>query len=253
MRFTLHSIRLVASLSLFGGLLPTGGHAAKRDPEPANAPPQLISTKGGGPQWTSLRQMEQLADKGDPQACFQLGTRLMEGNELPRDLPRAQVLLEQAARGGVADACFLLGKIQHNGLVGPPDYGKALEFFTQAARAGIAEAQHNIGAMLVSARGVRRNYVEGLAWLIVARKSGADPEAENKVRARIAGRPADIQAAEARATVLLADLARATVQAVLIESVKLPTPTAPAPPRIDPVATPKPVLSVPPVSPLVKP
>ena len=32
----------------------------------------------------------------------------------------------------------------------------------EAARGGVAEAQHNIGAMLVSARGVKRDYNEGL-------------------------------------------------------------------------------------------
>jgi TPR repeat protein len=84
----------------------------------------------------------------------------------------------------------------------PQDYARGFGCYAEAAKRGMPEAQHNVGAMLVSARGVKRDYVEGLAWIILAGKSGADSGAEAKVRARLAHRPADIAAAEARAAVL---------------------------------------------------
>ena len=100
-----------------------------------------------------------------------------------------------------------------------------------AAQSGVVEAEHNIGAMLVSARGVKRDFVEGLAWLIVATKSGDVGEAEGRVRARLAKRPADIQAAEERAAELLKDLPHATVRAVFPGVVAVtPVIEAPKPP-----------------------
>ncbi len=204
--------------------------AAKPKAVPADAAPQLISTQGGGPKWTTVEQLKQFAEKGDPQACFELGARSLEGDGVPKDAAKAIPLFETAAKGGVANAWFKLGKIYHDGLVGTPDYGWALEYFSQAARARVVEAQHNIGAMLVSARGVRRDYVEGLAWLIVAKKSGAPADAETQVRTRLAKRTTDIAAAEARAAEIAGDLPHATVRATLTGKTTRPPEAPPAPP-----------------------
>jgi len=248
---------LLLLLCLSPGLAATA--TEKKEPEPADAPPQLISTKGGGLKWKNLKELTAIAEKGDPPACFELGARLLEGDSgLPADPARARVLFEQAGRGGVAGALFRLGKIHHDGLGVPRDYAKALEYYTAAARRGVPEAQHNIGAMLVSARGVKRDYVEGLAWLILANKSGAVSDAETQVRTRLAQRPADIKAAEIRAIELMADLANATVRARITETPSsselrklLPPPVTPAPldkipipaPALEPV--PPPAISVP--------
>ncbi len=212
MRPAMHpTLRLLLSLLC---LTSATAFAAKKKTEPADALPQLISTKGSGPKWTTLEQLKQFAAKGDPQACFELADRSAEGDGVPRDLKQAAVLFEQAAKGGVTNGWFRLGKIYHDGFDGAPDYGRALDHFTTAAKIGVVEAQHNIGAMLVSARGVKRDYIEGLAWLIVAKKSGAASDAETQVRARLAKRPADIAAAETRAVEIARDLPHAMVRAV---------------------------------------
>lgn len=254
MRLSLYFLLLVPFL----GLGPAGVFAARKEKAPDDAPPQLLSTKGGGPRWKNTRELEAFAAQGDPRACFELGLRLLEGDDVRKSDPaKALPLLEQAAKGGVADAWFRLGKIYHDANGVPRDYAKALEYYTAAARLGVPEAQHNIGAMLVSARGVRRDYVEGLAWIILANKSGVESDAEVKVRERLAKRPADIKAAEARAAELLANLGTASVRtgipgaAALREPPKPPPPPAAAPvvkptisaPKIEPVAPPK--ISVP--------
>ena len=215
--------------------------AAKKGAEPADAPPQLISTKGNAPKWNNVEQLKQFAAKNDPQACFELADRSVEGDGVPRDIKQVAALFEKAAKGGVANGWFRLGKIHHDGLEGVPDYAKALEYFTTAARAGVVEAQHNIGAMLVSARGVKRDYIEGLAWLIVAKNSGAPSNAETQVRQRIAKRPPDIAAAETRAAEIVADLRNATVRTGLAAAA--PTKTSPATsasPGKPPLAAPQP-------------
>jgi uncharacterized protein len=254
------SICLLLLLSL--GLATLSGAKKEKGP-PSNEAPQLISTQGGGTKWKNTKELKAYAAKGDPQACFELGTRLLEGDdEVAADLSAARALLEAAATGGVADAHFRLGKIYHDARGVPRDYAKALEYYTTAARRGVPEAQHNIGSMLVSARGVKRDFVEGLAWLLVAEKSGAVSQAVVQVRERLAKKPADIEAAEMRAKELLADLPRASVRlgpppapAVAAPSVEQPTrvhtkPAVPpviTAPKIEPLTPPK--ITLPPPAP----
>ncbi len=205
MRPDLSRFLLLAGLSL--ALLASAAMGAdKKKPKPpptADAPPTLVSTDAGGPKWKNLQQLEQFAAQGDPQACFELGDRLLTGDGFPADAARARPLFEKAAEGGIADAWFRLGKIYHEGLGVDQDYAKAFDYYVQAAKRGVPEAQHNVGAMLVSGRGVKRDYVEGLAWLIVATKDGAVSTAEAQTREHLAKRPADIAAAEKRAAELL--------------------------------------------------
>ena len=243
------ALRLLLALCLVLGSA-FAADKKKEKAEPSDALPVLISTKGNAPKWKNTEELQQFAAKGDPKACMELAERSLEGEGVPKDVARATALFEQAGKGGIASGWFRLGKIYHDGLNGAPDYPKALEYFTTAARAGVAEAQHNIGAMLVSARGVKRNYIEGLAWLIVAKKTGAQSDAETQVRSRISRRPADIAAAEARAAEIAADLPNASVRTGVTP---LPPPPAlparigtPAPaksgvvaPKLDPATAPK--------------
>jgi TPR repeat protein len=62
--------------------------------------------------------------------------------------------------------------------------------------------------MYASGRGVKRDYVQGLAWLIVAAKNGADPEGEAQLRAHLLKlrRTEMITAAEERANVIKNEL-----------------------------------------------
>lgn len=250
-------MRRFLSLPLFLSLLvlvPCTGSAAPQETVPLDAPPQLISKNGGVPKWKNTKELKTFAAKGDPRACFELGTRLLDGDdEVTADPVAARALLETAAKGGVADAHFRLGKIYHDALGVPRDYALALEHYTAAARRGVPEAQHNIGSMLVSARGVKRDFVEGLAWLILAEQSGAASTAPQQVRDRLAKRPADIRAAEERAKELSADLPNAIVRLGPPPPPAVTAPPTSAPPHIDAKPVAPPVLSAPKLEPLTPP
>ncbi len=228
--------RFAAATALVGLVLlafaPARLHAQR---EPRDAPPQLIQM---GPKWRNVAELQRYAAEGDPAACFELGERLALGDGLPQDHAAARTWFRRAADGGVADAWFRLGKLQHDGLGGPEDRAQAFELFSTAARLGVPEAQHNVGAMLVSGRGVKRDYVEGLAWLIVAGKSGAKSAAELQVRERLQRRPRDIARAEARAAELLAAMqqpgAEVKPRATAAEAAASPAPPAFTPPRTPP-------------------
>lgn len=172
----------------------------------ADALPELISTEGETPKWKNQRELEAAAAKGDAQACMQVAQQLLD--KTPPDHVGARPWLVKAASGGVANAFFRLGKMHHDGLGVPTDRTKAFEHYLEAAKRGVPEAQYNVGAQLASGRGVRRNFVEGLAWLIVATKSGAAADGEKLLRERLKSRPADIAAGEKRAAAIQEALAK---------------------------------------------
>jgi len=201
--------------------------------------PQLVSTTGGGSGERTLAELEALAAKGEPAACFELGERLLEGDGVARNFVRARDLLQQAAEGGLANAWFRLGKMHYHGLGVKTDYPKAFEYYLQAAHRGVPEGAYNVGAMLASGRGVRRNFVEGLAWLILATKAGAEGDGEARLRERLNRRPGDIAAAEHRALELAATLAKGRADAVSSSDAKPPVKKIPAPiPRPGPAPRP---------------
>ncbi len=180
-------------------------------PAAEDAKPELVSRTGGKGaqnQWASVAEMQKAAEAGNPAACYHLGEMHLAGDEVPVDVARAVVLLEKAAEAGHSKAAFRLGKLHADGEVVPQNLPYAFQRYQAAARAGEAEAQYNLGAMYASGRGVKRDYVQGLAWLIVAAKNGADPEGEAQLRAHLLKlrRTEMIAAAEERAGVIKNEL-----------------------------------------------
>jgi uncharacterized protein len=201
-------------------LLPLDAWAARSSAprERAKAPvleaaPVLVTTEGESTSWSSVPELIAAAEKGDARAAFQYAQLLENGDQVARDPARALLFYRRSAEGKHADALFRLGKIHHDGLLGVSvDYRQAIDHYRAAAAAGVPEAMYNLGAMLVSARGVRRDYVAGLAWLLVAEQHGASAEGGvEQVRQRLARRPDQIAAAEQRAQVLAEQLQKGEV------------------------------------------
>lgn len=218
-----------------------------------DAPVRLNTLKVGGNAATSLSAVQKRAESGDADACFNLGTRYLDGRGVAADTEQAVAWLEKAAKSGQGKAAFRLGKMYSDGDQVPQDYARGLAFYTIAAQAGEMEAQHNIGAMLVSRRGVRRDFTEGLAWLLVAKQAGDGSDVSEQVRQQLAKRPKDVMAAEARAEEILKDLPRAKVLATLLDAPANSPVSMEAtnPPAVVPLAAPrsveKPALALPPV------
>lgn len=162
--------------------------------------PALMSRNGGGKTWSDLGELQRASDAGNPDAMSAYGEMLVQGDQVTKDVAHGTDLLSRAAKAGSANAAFRLGKMYDDGDGVPADAAKALAYYQQAALAGVAEAQYNLGAMYVSARdGLKRDFTEGLAWLIVATKNGAQGDGEKQVRDRLVRRPETVAAAEQRA------------------------------------------------------
>ena len=173
---------------------------SKKAKEPQDSAPVLMSRTGGGDSWADMEELQAAAKKGNPKAETQLGEMLLRGEGIDKDEASGVALLEKAARAGQSAAAFRIGMLLANGDGGvTKDPVRALDYFKAAAAGGEAEAFFNIGAAYASARGVKRDYAEALAWLILARQHGADPRTEQALRAQFKSQPTLIAKGEQRA------------------------------------------------------
>jgi len=207
-RYGAHLFRSAGLVALAFALagLPSALSAAKAEKKPAgkktdeSAPVLMSRTGGGGEMWANVKELEQAAVKGNPRAETQLGEMLLRGDGIPKNEARGVALLEKAARSGQGPAAFRIGMLLAHGESGVAnDPVRALEYFRAAAGGGEAEAFYNIGAAYASARGVKRNYAEALGWLMVAKKRGAQSNAEEALRAQLKSRKDWIATGERRA------------------------------------------------------
>jgi TPR repeat protein len=185
--------------------------------------PVLLSTKGDG--WSSVEDLKKAANQGKVEAEAALGEMMLTGDQVTKDIPGGISLLEKAASGGSGSALFRLGKTYDDGELVPRDAAKARDYYRRAGDKGVAEAQYNLGAMLVGGQGGRRDYAEGLAWLMIATKNGAKGEGEKQVREHLqkTGRGAVVERAQTRMSELLQEISNGAS----------PETDTPAVPRID--------------------
>ncbi len=87
---------------------------------------------------TALREWQPLAERGNPEASYQLGILYYRGE----------------------------GVLQ--------DYAEAAKWFEQAAEAGDADAQYNLGLMYANGQGVARDLVRAHVWFTLAASGYAD-------------------------------------------------------------------------------
>jgi hypothetical protein len=100
-----------------------------------------------------------------------------------------------------------LGDIHHNALGVARDPEAAARWWREAARRGHAEAQAMLGAACLAGKGVPRDIVEALHWLLRADAGGAGELASGFLReARSHARPAERAEAERRARLPLETL-----------------------------------------------
>lgn len=198
------------------------------------APPVFAGVDDSGPTWKNTQQLRKAAETGDPLACFQYAQLLEVGDQVEQDETAAFVFYRKAALNEHPEAVFRIGKVYHEGLLGQSANHKlAFEYYERAAYLGSPEATYNVGAMLVSGRGMKRDYSEGLAWLMLAAERGTDPGSVDQVKTRLRRYPDRIKKADERLAGIKAKIAQGTN--VLEDEPDLaPTISAPASPTLKP-------------------
>ncbi len=152
---------------------------------------------------TALRLLRPLADQGDADAQFLLGSMYDYGRGVPQDYAQAVKWYRLAADRGYASAQGMLGLMYENGRGVPKDDAQAVKWFRLAADQGIAWAQYHLGGMYENGLGVPKDAVEAHKWFnLSAARASADEkdvrdDAVNK-RDILAGKMTPAQVAEAQ-------------------------------------------------------
>jgi len=87
------------------------------------------------------------------------------------------------AQKGDPEAQYELAGFYHYGYVGANDYGKALKWYRAAARQGYADAMVGLSVMYLGGQGVLKDRREAFVWLNLAAQYMADKRAVVKIKA----------------------------------------------------------------------
>ncbi len=103
------------------------------------------------------------ADRGDPQAQFQLAAAALRGEGLPENKALAKSLLEKAAAQGHAGALYNLGIMAIDAEI--QDFRTAANYFRKAAEGGNMDGAYSLAVLYREGRGVPRDVREAAKWL----------------------------------------------------------------------------------------
>ena len=121
-----------------------------------------------------------LAEQGNAEAQFRLGTMYADGQGVRRDDRLAVKWLNLAANQGHASAQQKLGIMYRDGRGVQQDYQEALKWFRLSAEQGNAFAQRNLSAMYGEGHGVPQNYVLALMWENISSSNAAASDSANQ-------------------------------------------------------------------------
>lgn len=106
----------------------------------------------------------ELADYGDVDAQYNLGTLYDNGLGVKRDVTIASHWYRLAAASNIVEAQLVLAAIFRGGEIGPPDIKSAIENISAAANRGFPLAQFELGVAYDLGLGVTQNYANAAAW-----------------------------------------------------------------------------------------
>ena len=109
-----------------------------------------------------------LAEKGDAEAQYRIGTLFAEGKGVQRNDETAVSWFRRAAEGGNAMAQYNLGASYAAGIGVAHDDAEAAKWFRRAADQGMPYAELNLGLLYAAGRGVPQDNVEAMAWLQIS-------------------------------------------------------------------------------------
>jgi TPR repeat protein len=149
-----------------------GQQPATRKLDASRATAEGEAAESRGDYATALVWYRRGADRGDPQAQFDIAWTYQNGLGVPADPAQAVQWYRRAAENGHAMAANNLGVLYKNGVGTERDYSEAMRWYRRAADAGNAEAQNNIGVLYNNGQGVERDYEGALLWFKRAAVAG---------------------------------------------------------------------------------
>ncbi|MBN9145578.1 MAG: hypothetical protein ABT10_16485 [Novosphingobium sp. SCN 63-17] len=131
----------------------------------AASAPALADVKAGADAWgrgdfpAAVREWQPLADKGDPDAQFNMAQAYKLGRGVPQDLTRAEMLYAKAAAQGHLQAGDNYGLL----LFQRGQHAAALPYIRAASDRGDPRSQYLLGLAYFNADGVNKDWVRAYA------------------------------------------------------------------------------------------
>lgn len=146
----------------------------------------------------ALKELEQLARKGDVDAQENLGLMYAKGKGVQADLVQAERWIRKAAERGLPEAQYNLGLMQVRGQGVPQNNAEALKWFKKSSEQGYTGAQYCLGVMYLQGLGVPRDLMQAYMWWLLAESGGSKDAARaiNAVKGQLT--PAQISEAQKR-------------------------------------------------------
>lgn len=145
---------------------------------------------------TALKELQPLADEGQREAQYLVGTFYYGGLGVPQDYQKAMQWFQLAAEQGMPMARYTLGTMYAMGRGTTPDNKLAIKWFRPAAEQGHALSMAGLGSMYEYGKGVPQDYVLAHMWFNLAGASGDNDSLE--IRDSIAYKMTPAQIAEAQ-------------------------------------------------------
>lgn len=120
----------------------------------------------------NMDEIQELAEKGDPEAQTKLGVAYSTGTNIEKDKKKAAEWYGKAADQGYAYGQWNLAFLYVRGEGVSVDNDKARELFLKAAEQNFAPAEYDLGMMHLYGIGGKRDRKEALKWIRKSAEQG---------------------------------------------------------------------------------
>lgn len=123
----------------------------------------FAQTQGGSR--FGLADLKTWAGRGDADAQFELGLRLLTGEDMKKDEKAGVEWMEKAANQKHLRAQFVMGSLYEDGTGVKKDESKAVDWYRKSAESGFAPAQFAVAMAYDLGRGIKQDTVKANEWL----------------------------------------------------------------------------------------
>ena len=109
-------------------------------------------------------ELREWADRGDADAQFELGLRMITGEGVKKNLAEGVKSIEKAAKQKHLRAQHILGTLHEDGIGVKKDLAKAAEWYKSSADLGFALSQSSLAALYEQGKGVKKDPAKAAEW-----------------------------------------------------------------------------------------
>lgn len=121
------------------------------------------------------QELQTWAERGEADAQFELGLRLITGEGVKKNLEQGVHYIELAARQKHLRAQHILGTLYEDGIGVKKDLAKAASWYRTSADLGFALSQHSLAVLYEEGRGVKKDTARATEWFRKAAEQGNPP------------------------------------------------------------------------------